>query len=252
VTRTGLVIAVALGALAAGCGSAASTTSKQTATAKAPASATTGARTAPVGSTIPPGDVAVAAGRPISRASFDHWIVVDAKPQSAQAVGMSAIAPTDPPAFTHCIAQVRSLMPSLAKSRANVLRDDCAELFITDSKEVMDFLIPSYWLEAEAARRGLTPTAAQVQAALSADRAQQFASQSAYQAYLAKVGETQADILFRVRVDLILDRLAATENGKQTAREDAVQDMVKRAFRPVTYCTSLVQMADCAPPARSG
>jgi len=86
-----------------------STTSTRTARAKAAAA-------------IPPGDVAVVAGTPISRATLDHWIEVAAKSASGQAPGMSTVAPTDPPAFTHCIARVRALTPSLAKSRANVLR----------------------------------------------------------------------------------------------------------------------------------
>jgi hypothetical protein len=239
-------------ALLGGCGSATTTTSARSTTttrpARTPAAGTTTATSASrpsTASTIPPGAVALAAGRPITRSVFAHWMYVAAKSQAAEAPGQPVIAPSDPPSFDRCIAQVRKRIPSLAKSRTSVLRADCGQLFRSLSTQVMDFPIKSHWYQAEATKLGLTPTAAQVQHTFDTARKQQFPTESGFQAFLAKTGQTVADIQFRFQINLIVTRLTAREKGKESARASAVDRLVTRAYRPTTLCAPTVMMADC-------
>src|SRR5260370_29330581 len=93
------------------------------------------------GSGVPGNSVADVAGNPITTRAFDHWLYVAAKSQAAQSPGSPVIVPNDPPNFSHCIAQVRAQIPTLAKSTDKTLRSDCKQLFTSLSSQVMDFLI---------------------------------------------------------------------------------------------------------------
>jgi hypothetical protein len=229
-----LVVALAVGGLIlAGCGGS-------TKTARS-AIASSGPRPAP--GLIPPGSVAVAAGTPITRANFDHWLRVAAKGQTSP--GQQAIVPSDPPAFKRCAAQVRREEPALGNASAQQLRADCAQLFRSLSSEVMDFLIRSYWYEAYGARLQLVPTSSEIEHAYDAEKARTFPTTSGFRTFLAQSGETVADVRFRVLVNEIAKRLMAREEGSQTARSAAVQAKLKRAFLAGTRCEALVTMADC-------
>ena len=68
-----------------------------------------------------------------------------------RAPGAPVIVPNDPPDFKKCIAQVRKQIPTLAKTTDKQLKTDCNQLFTSLGSQVMDFLIKSYWYQAEAA-----------------------------------------------------------------------------------------------------
>src|ERR1700683_5081596 len=81
------------------------------------------------GSSVPGNSVAVVAGNPITTQAFDHWMYVAAKGNAAESPGAPVIVPVDPPAFKGCIAQVRSQIPSLAKTPDSQIKSDCGQLF---------------------------------------------------------------------------------------------------------------------------
>lgn len=234
-------MAAALALLAGGCGSASSTSASRshaTATAK-------GATARPAGTVIPPGSVAIVAGRPITQADFNHWMAVAARSTAAQTPGQPTIVPTDPPSFNTCIAQVRSHIPTLKKTAEKTLRNDCAQLYRSLSSEVMQFLITADWAQADATRLGVVPTDAQVASTLNTQRAKQFPNEKGYQAFLTKTGQTPQDLLLRFRINIILKRLIAREKGSATARENAVTKREKKLYAARTRCTPLVLMTDC-------
>ena len=240
-------------ALLGGCGSATSTTLTRAAATQTATTVGTGAPTTTAtrstdpspATTIPAGVVAISAGRPITRTAFDHWMHVVAKSDAAQTPGVAVITPTDPPLFNDCIAQARRQIPTLAKSPTPVLRADCRQLFRSLSPQVMGYLIKAYWYEAEAAKLGITPAAAQVQRAFETQRRRQFPTASGFQKFLSQTGQTQADILFRFRISLTVTRLEARETGTQAARIKAVDQLVTNDYRATTLCTPTVMMADC-------
>lgn len=158
---------------------------------------------------IPSGDVAVMAGNPISTQAFDHWMYVAAKGQAAQTPGQPVIVPEDPPNFPKCISQVRAQIPTLKKTPDKTIKADCKQLFQSLSGQVMDFLIKSYWYQADAHKAGIKLTSAQIQQALVKARKTQFQSDTQYQTFLKQSGQTQQDILFRVRVNQIFTKLTA-------------------------------------------
>jgi foldase protein PrsA len=166
-----------------------------------------------------PGDAVVnMAGNPITTAAFNHWMYVAAKGQQ-QAPNQPVIVPNDPPSFAQCIAQARKEIPQLADPKKfpdSTLRTDCKGLFTTLSGQVLDVLIKSYWYQAEAAKQHINVTDAEVQKEFNKDKKQAYPTDAAYQAFLTQTGFTTADLLFRVRITLIFQKLLAKLSAKVT------------------------------------
>ena len=168
------------------------------------------------GSGISGNSVADMAGNPVTTAAFNHWMYVAAKGNASQSPGAPVIVPNDPPEFKKCIAQVRKQIPTLAKTTDKQLKVDCNQLFASLGSQVMDFLIKSYWYQAEAHKLGINVTDAQVQNVFNTDKKQQFPTDAAFNQFLSQSGQTLQDILFRVRVNEIFKKLLAKHQAAVT------------------------------------
>ena len=165
---------------------------------------------------VPDNSVASVAGNPISTQAFKHWMYVAAAGQAAQSPGQPVIVPEDPPNFPKCVAQVKKQIPSLAKTADKTLKADCSQLFTSLSGQVMDFLIKAYWYQADAHKLGINVSNAQVQKALTTAKKAQFSTDAQFQQFLKQSGQTTQDILFRVRVNQIFQKLTARHPSKVT------------------------------------
>jgi foldase protein PrsA len=166
------------------------------------------------GSGVPGDSVAVVAGNPITKTAFDHWVFIAAKGQASQSPGSPVIIP-DPPDYKNCIATAKTL-PQLAKTPDKTLKTDCAQVFTQLRDQVMDFLIRSYWYQAEAASLNIKVTDGQVQTAFQSAKKQQFPADTQFQTFLSQSGQTLQDILYRVRVNQIYMKLIAKQNSTIT------------------------------------
>jgi foldase protein PrsA len=159
------------------------------------------------------------AGNSISVQALNHWMYVAAKSQSS---GSSSpiIVPNDPPDFTNCIALVRKEVPSLAKQKTATLRSDCKQAFQQLSSQVLDYLIKAYWYQADAAKMGIKVTDAQVQKTFDAAKNAQFKGNAAgFDTFLSQTGQTLPDLLFRFRINAILQKLIAKHTKPVTAAD---------------------------------
>lgn len=168
------------------------------------------------GGGVPGDSVADVAGNPITTQAFNHWMYVAAKSQAAQSPGSPVIVANDPPEFSHCIAQIRKQVPTLAKTATKQLRSDCKQLFTSLSSQVMDFLIKAYWYQLEANRLHINVTSAQVQKAFDSAKKQQFSTPAQFTTFLTQTGQTTDDILFRFRINQIFEKLIAKHSHKVT------------------------------------
>jgi len=86
--------------------------------------------------------------------------------------------------------------------------------------QVMQMLISFAWIEGEARMQGLTVTEAEVEASFEEQKQQSFPKESDYRKFLRTSGQSEADILDRVRLDLlsnaIRDRVVAPATGSVT------------------------------------
>ena len=168
------------------------------------------------GSSVSGDSVANVAGNEITTQAFNHWMYVAAKSQAAQSPGQPVIVPNDPPNFDKCVAQVRKEIPSLAKTSTKTLRNDCKQLFTSLSSQVMDFLIKSYWYQADASKLGVKVSDADVQKAFTTAKNQQFPTAAGFNNFLSQTGQTMDDILYRFRINEIVQKLVAKHNSTVT------------------------------------
>jgi hypothetical protein len=162
--------------------------------------------------------------------------------KSASNPGEPAIVPTDPPRFSHCVAQVRAQIPTLRHTPTQTLRSDCAVLFRGTSRDVLDFLIRADWQDAQAAADGIVVTAAQVERAYEVGKRRNYPNPALFRRYLRRTGQTVADVKFRVRANLTRQALLKTEH-LTPASLDA--ELTSR-FKAQTVCARLYVMSDCA------
>ena len=172
------------------------------------------------GSNVPGGSVASVAGNPITLQAFNHWMYINQKANAAEeGETTGVIVPNDPPEFNACIKQVKTEYPTLAKYSTKELRTECQSLFTSLSSTVMNYLIESYWFQAEAYRKGIHVSDAEIQKILAQQKAAEFKTdtEAEYKAFLAETGQTEQDVLFRVRVNQLYKLLIAKETQPVTA-----------------------------------
>ena len=113
----------------------------------------------------------------------------------------------------------------------------------------LSFLITSQWVIDEAAARKLSVSEAEVK-----QRFAQISKQSlagGLQKFLKKADETEADLLARVKVELLESRIAALlAAGKSGAQRTSILQSFQQAFqrhwKTFTTCTSGYVMEDCS------
>jgi hypothetical protein len=119
------------------------------------------------------------------------------------------------------------------------------------SHQTLGFLITSDWILAEAAARKISVSEAEIKQRLVQIERKSFPRAGALQKFLAKSGESQADLLARVKVELLTARIAAqVAAGKSGAQRSAVLASFQRAFhdhwKAYTSCKAGYLMEDCS------
>jgi foldase protein PrsA len=158
------------------------------------------------GSGVPSDSVATVDGTAIKKDQFNHWLGVAAKQQAVP--GTTAAVP-DPPDYTKCVAALQKapVAKGQAKPTAAALKSQCAQEYDSLKQQVMQFLVQSEWLLKEADKRKINVKPATVQKQLNDQIKQSFPKQSDFQKFLSTSGMTMADLLFRVKIQLLTDQV---------------------------------------------
>ncbi len=171
---------------------------------------------------VPSGSVASVAGNSISTRALNHWMYLVVKSQSAQTPNQPIIVPNDPPQFTNCIKEAKAGYPQLKKETDAAVRKTCQGVFTQLSTEVLQFFIQGYWYQAYAHKLGITITQAQINKQLDKEKkAQGIKTNAAFAKFLNQYGYTTADINWRTRETLALQKLEAKYNTKVSSADIA-------------------------------
>lgn len=149
---------------------------------------------------LPDGVVALVDDRPITLAQYEHWFAIAAK------AGGRSLA-SDPPRFTRCIADKQRTLPRRSRTTRRQLRRQCAAEHRALLEQVMQLLISFRWIRGEAAERGITVTPAEVRAQFREQKRASFPKRRDYVRFLRESGQKEADILFRVELDILSNRI---------------------------------------------
>ena len=172
-----------------------------------------------------PGDaVATVDGQAIERQDFDRWMTIAAKSNS------SAVPPDPAIGYRRCIAAKRKAMPAPAKSRHKVtdarLAKECRQDYARLRDQVMQLLISFEWIHGEAVAQNISVTEAEVAESFQVQKQQSFPEDADFKRFLKQSGQTREDILQRVRLDLLSNKL----RDKVVAGKDQISDQAIAQF----------------------
>jgi len=155
---------------------------------------------------VPGNAVAEVDGNTIDKSTFDHWLNIAAR-SSGQP---NAVVP-DPPNYEKCVAQKRKTTPKPAKGQPKVtddqLKKQCEQEYKSLKDQVVQLLISYEWIKGEAEAQGVKVTDAEVQKSFEDQKKQSFPKDADYEKFLKDTGQTQEDILTRVRLDLLSNKI---------------------------------------------
>jgi phosphatidylethanolamine-binding protein (PEBP) family uncharacterized protein/uncharacterized membrane protein YgcG len=149
------------------------------------------------------------------------------------AVAYVAGTPIPKASYTHWLSVERALGATSSPSHA-----------------ALGFLITSEWMLGEAAARGITVSEAEVKQRLAELERKSFPKAGSLQKFLSKSGETEADLLARIKVELLASRIAAKiAAGKSSAQRTTLlagfQKNFQTHWRGLTSCNPGYVMEDC-------
>jgi foldase protein PrsA len=154
------------------------------------------------GGDVPTNGVAKIGDTVITKDQFNHWL--NAAAHGSAAPG-SAVTVPDPPNFTKCVAnQAKQPVPKGAKKPTNAqLKTQCKQQYDALKQQVMQFLVSAEWIKQEADKQGVKVSDKEVQKQFADQKKQSFQKEEDYKKFLKNSGMTEADLLFRVKLDVI-------------------------------------------------
>jgi len=164
---------------------------------------------------VPDDAVAKVKDTAITKAAVDHWMTIAATSQQAQAApGAAAAKPSipTPPDFTACIAKARASMPKkLPKGQTAPtdvqLKETCKQQYEALKGQVVPFLISAAWITGEAKDQGIAVSDAEVKKQFETQKKQSYPKEADFQKFLKGSGMTLEDLLFRVKVDTLSQKI---------------------------------------------
>src|SRR4051795_7045730 len=160
------------------------------------------------GADVPNNGVAKIGDSVITKDQFNHWL--NAAAHGSSAPGSTVVVP-DPPNFTKCVAnQAKQPVPKGAKKPTTAqLKTQCKQQYDALKQQVMQFLISAEWIQQEAKNEGVKVSDKQVQKQFQDQKKQSFQKAADYQKFLKNSGMTEADLLFRVKLDVVSNAVRA-------------------------------------------
>jgi foldase protein PrsA len=174
---------------------------------------------------VPGNAVAEVDGNAIEKSSFDHWMTVAAKSS-----GQPNAAVPKAPDYKDCIAQKRKATPKPAagqpKQTDAQLKTQCKQEYTALRDQVMQLLISFEWIQGEAEEMGIKVSDAEVRKEFDKQKKQSFPKDADYKKFLKDSGQTEEDILLRVKLDTLSNKI----REKVTKGKDKVSDAQVRTY----------------------
>src|SRR3954469_14098364 len=154
------------------------------------------------GADVPGNGVAKIGDTVITKDQFNHWLTAAA--HGSAAPGANVTVP-DPPNFTKCVAnQAQQPVPKGAKKPTQAqLKTQCKQQYDALKQQVMQFLVSAEWIQQEAKKQNVKVSDKEVQKQFQDQKKQSFQKDSDYKKFLKNSGMTEADLLFRVKLDVV-------------------------------------------------
>jgi foldase protein PrsA len=174
---------------------------------------------------VPGNAVATVDGASIEKSSFDHWLTV-----ASRSGGQAAAAAPKPPEFTECVKQKRKTTPKPAKGQPKVtdaaLKKQCKQEYGALRDQVLQLLVSFEWIEGEAKEQNIKVSDKEIQKTFAKQKKEAFPKEADYAKFLKDSGQTEKDIIKRVRLDTLSNKI----REKVTKGKDKVSDAEITAY----------------------
>src|SRR3954452_7508862 len=177
---------------------------------------------------VPSDSVAKVGDTAIKKTDFQHWLSAAAK-QQAQTTGQKPadVVVPDPPNFTQCAAaKAKQKVPKgVPKPTPSSLKSQCKQEYDGLRDQTMQFLISAQWLLQETAKRHISATPKEVQTTFQQQKKQSFPKEADYQKFLTTSGQSESDLLYRVKLSVLTNKLQQSiVKDKATVTDAQIQD----------------------------
>lgn len=176
-----------------------------------------------------PGDAVVSVGgTAITKTTFQHWMEVAAQ-GSSPTTNKEKVPVPDPPEYKTCIAHQETTAASASKGKKTpnpaLYKSQCEQEYHAYVQEVLDFLISSQWVFSEAAEQSVSTKTSEITKQFETLKKQEFPKESAYQEFLAHTGETEADLLSRVKLQILARKIQekVTKEAKKKPSKSEIE-----------------------------
>jgi foldase protein PrsA len=180
------------------------------------------------GNDVPSDSVATVGDAKITKQQYTHWLIATVK-QQAQSSGQKPtdVVVPDPPDFTKCVA-AKAKQPAqkgAPKPDPKTLKTQCKQEYDSANQTTMQFLISSQWLLQETAKRKIVASDKEVRTTFDQQKKQSFPKEADYQKFLTSSGQTEADLLFRIKQTVLINKLQQAIIKEQgTVTDKQIQD----------------------------
>jgi parvulin-like peptidyl-prolyl isomerase len=180
------------------------------------------------GDALPGNAVASVNDNEITKEDFNHWMAVAAKSS-----GQPNASVPDAPEFTKCVEQKRKTLPKPTKGQPETtdkqLKDQCKQEYEALRDQVMQLLTRFEWIDGEAEERGIKITDAEVKKSFEEQKKTAFPKEEDYKKFLEQNGQTNDDILARVRLDLLSNKIRdEVIKGKDKVSDAQIEDFYEK------------------------
>src|SRR4051812_20096993 len=178
---------------------------------------------------VPGNAVATVDGEAIEKQDFSHWMTVAAK-----STGQANAAVPDPESgYAKCIAAKRKATPAPAKGQPKVtddqLKTQCKQEYEQLRNQVLQLLISYKWIQGEADAMDVKATDAEVKKSFAEQKKQSFPKEADYKKFIQQSGQTQEDIIQRVKLDLLSNKIRdKVVKGKDNVSDAAIADFYNK------------------------
>jgi foldase protein PrsA len=178
----------------------------------------TGALAACGDDNVPSDSVVRVGDTTIKNSTFDHWMsvaAISAQGQLDPTAAAKGIKPQvkipEPPDFKACVAEKAKSAPKPAKGQPKPtdtqFKQQCKTEYENLRDQVLQFLITAQWVSNEADEQDVKVTDKEVDKAFQTTKKQNFPKEKDFQNFLKSSGMTMKDLLFRVRLNTLSEKL---------------------------------------------
>ena len=177
---------------------------------------------------VPGNAVASVEGEAIEKQDFEHWMNVAAKSS-----GQPNASVPDAPEFTKCVANKKKSAPKPAEGQPKTTdaqyKDQCKQEYNQLRDQVLQLLTSFVWIEGEAEEQGIKVTDAEVKKSFDQQKKQSFPKDADYKKFLKDYGQTEEDVMQRVRLDLLSNKIRdKVIKGKDKVTDAQIEDFYNK------------------------